>query len=119
VLIDQSMTGENTTADMSQHLHRSRNLQLVVEIGKRWNVLLQALPNADLLDSCMDGRLLVQRIAGHGLPMVEHALGEGLARCCRAEVSREAERLSNGKIRLVDNEDENITMEKSETTSGR
>jgi hypothetical protein len=112
------MKGENTTADISQHLNRSRHLQLVVEIGKGWNVLLKALPNADLLDSCMDGGLLVQRIAGHGLPMVEHALGERLARCCRAEVSREAERLSNGKIRLVDNEDMNITIDKSAITSG-
>ena len=77
-------------------------LQLVEVRREVGQSLLESLPLLGVLANLVGLRVAggVQGVALHLLPVVEHALGEGLAAGVGAEVGREAERLVDGQVRL-------------------
>ena len=72
-------------------------VQVVAEVGQG---LLQPLPLLGVLANLVGLGGSIERVSGHDLPVVEHALGEGLAAGVGAEVGGEAERLVDGQVRL-------------------
>jgi hypothetical protein len=77
-----------------------KHLELVVVCIKSRNIRLETLADTDLSHELFHLGALLERRAVHDLPMVEHALGEGLAGGMRAELSVEAEGLGDREVSL-------------------
>jgi hypothetical protein len=65
-------------------------LKLVEELVKGEGLGLHALADTGCLDDLSNLAGLVEGVAGHDLPVVEHALREGLASSVGAEISGES-----------------------------
>ena len=70
-------------------------LQLVEIVGQVGKRILESLPLPGLHDDRVGLGADIQRISGHGLPVVEDALGEGLTAGIGAEIGGEAWRRKN------------------------
>ena len=71
-------------------MERKRELHFVEEVVEGEGLDAQTLALASGCDNLSDLACGVEGIALHVLPMVEHALGEGLATRVGAEISSEA-----------------------------
>jgi hypothetical protein len=78
----------------------SRSLKTIQVVVQSGDLLLETLSLSDIGNNVGDLASGLQRITVHGLPVVEHALREGLSSSVRAQVSSEAERLVYGKVSL-------------------
>mmetsp|Transcript_36215 Transcript_36215/g.121292 ORF Transcript_36215/g.121292 Transcript_36215/m.121292 type:complete len:378 (-) Transcript_36215:1509-2642(-) len=79
--------------------HRAPHLQLVLVLGDRRDLLLEALALADAGDEIHRLRV-AERVAVHDVPVVEEHLGEGLAAGVLAEQVGESERLGDRQVGL-------------------
>ena len=73
-----------------QHVAVSGCLQFVQEVVQRWDALFQALALARLSYHLAGAAAVVKRIPRQDLPVVKHALGEGLAASVGSQISGEA-----------------------------
>ena len=78
-------------------------LQFVKIISKIWVTRFQSLPLLGDLDNLVRLGSLLEWISGEDLPVVKHALREGLAAGVGSQVGGEAEGLVDGQVGL-DNE---------------
>eukprot|EP01137_Pigoraptor_chileana_P031526 Opistho-2@19439 len=76
------------------------DLQLVIVLVEVGDALLETLALAAALNDLTGLRRNIKDVAGENLPVVKHALGEGLATGVRAEIGSEAERLVDGQESL-------------------
>merc|ERR1712217_797648 len=74
-----------------------KSIHVVIESG---NLLLETLSLTDAGNNLTNLASSVQRITVHCLPMIEHALREGLATSVRAEISSETEGLHDRQVGL-------------------
>ena len=74
-------------------------VKIVVDVRVAW---LQSLALLALLNDCVDLGSIIEGIAGHDLPVIEHALWEGLASGVGSQVSGEAEGLVDRQVGLDD-----------------
>merc|ERR1712217_483414 len=74
-----------------------KSIHVVIESG---NLLLETLSLTDAGNNLTNLASSVQRITIHCLPMIEHALREGLATSVRAEISSETEGLHDRQVAL-------------------
>ena len=72
-------------------------VQIVCNVGVAG---LQSLPLLGVLHDLVGLGALLERVSGQDLPVVEHALREGLAAGVGPQVGREAEGLVDGQVRL-------------------
>lgn len=77
-------------------------LQFVQVLGQIGQTLLKSLTFTGILDNLVGLAGWLARVTGQHLPMVEHALREGLSTGVGAQIGGEAERLVDGQIRLDD-----------------
>jgi len=75
-------------------------LQLVQVLGQIGQTFLETLALARILDNGVGLAGGLARVTGQHLPMVEDALGEGLATGVGAQIGGEAERLVDGQVCL-------------------
>ena len=64
-------------------------LQLVEVVVQSWNGFLQSLAETDTLDDFTNFGCWVQSVTGAWLPVIKHALWEGLTSSIRPQVSGE------------------------------
>ena len=77
-------------------------LQFVKIVSKVWVTRFQSLPLLGGLDNLVRLGSLLEWISGEDLPVVKHALGEGLASGVGPQVGGEAEGLVDGQVGLYD-----------------
>mmetsp|Transcript_13005 Transcript_13005/g.39379 ORF Transcript_13005/g.39379 Transcript_13005/m.39379 type:complete len:330 (-) Transcript_13005:1846-2835(-) len=75
-------------------------LQFVLVLGDGVGLGLEALALAHIQHDHVGGRVVLQGVVRHLLPVVEHALGEGLAGSGGTQGASEAEGLHHGQVRL-------------------
>jgi len=76
------------------------NLKFVEEVVKRRDLSLEALALTDLLDDATGEGATVKSVTVHDVPVIEDALGEGLATGSGTEGRGETEGLLDGKVGL-------------------
>ena len=99
IILIQKQSGRNPAGMMGRRMlfFFLQLVEIVREVGER---LLEPLPLLGLLANLEGLALLLERVAGHDLPVVEHALREGLAAGVGAQVGGEAEGLVDGQVGL-------------------